>query len=212
MRQKVSVTSLEEDRHLVGRAQQGDREAFETLARRYEGRLEALIRSRIASHVRIEAEEVYQEAVLRGYESVRDFKWQGEDSFLRWLGGIAEYVILNLARRHARDKRVPLSPELTASGVSPSRGVRRAERFERLQRAFDHLSPDHRTVLQLAHIDGLRLREIAQRMERSPEAVRKLLWRALKELRARFPETESFRLPARRLKNDGAMDDEQEPA
>ena len=196
---------------MVTRAQQGDRSAFEQLVARYEGRLEALIRSRLASHVKVDVEEVYQESILRGYRCIRDFRWQGEESFLRWLGGIAEHVILNLARRHARDKPVPLSPELQASGVSPSRGLRRDERFERLQRAFDHLSQDHRTVLQLAHIDGLSLREIAQRMERSPEAARKLLWRALKELREQFPDTESLRLPPRGLKNDGAVDDVQEP-
>ena len=97
--------------------------------------------------------------------------------------------------------------EPTASDVSPSKGLRRHERFDRLQTALDSLSEDHRTVLRLAHLKGLKTREIAESMNRSPEAVRQLLWRALKQLRGRFDDTESLGLPPRKLSDNGVRRD-----
>ena len=81
------------------------------------------------------------------------------------------------------------------------KGLRRKERFDRLQEALKKLSPDHRQVILLARIEGLPMAQIAERMNRSPKAVHQLLWRALQNLRTTFGETESFRLPDLRLRD-----------
>ena len=57
---------------------------------------------------------------------------------------------------------------MCSDASSPSHGVRRKERFERLQHAVDSLSPEYREVILLARIKGMRLAEIAKRMGRSP--------------------------------------------
>ena len=80
--------------------------------------------------------------------------------------------------------------------MSPSRSLRRRERLDRLQAALDALSPDHRQVIVLARLKGLRMTEIAERMERSPNAVALLLARALAKLRESFGDTESLPLGA----------------
>ena len=54
--------------------------------------------------------------------------------------------------------------DVARSGPSPSRHVRRQERFSRLQQAVDRLKPDHRTVILLARIERLRIKEIAERI------------------------------------------------
>ncbi len=77
--------------------------------------------------------------------------------------------------------------------------MRRDERFDRLQEALKTLSVDHRTVIELARIKGLRIQEIADRMRRSPGAVKLLLFRALEQLRNRFGDTASLNLPDREL-------------
>ena len=92
------------------------------------------------------------------------------------------------------------------SEVTASRAVRRGERFERLEKALASLSPDHREVVVLARIEGLQMKEIAQRMERSVTAVQNLLFRALKELKKAFGDTGSFHLPDRRLGTGGHDD------
>jgi RNA polymerase sigma factor (sigma-70 family) len=77
--------------------------------------------------------------------------------------------------------------------------MRRNERFERLREALDALSPDQREVIVLSRIEGLPVLEIAKRMERSPQAVYQLLWRAMKKLKVLFGETESLTLPHRTI-------------
>jgi RNA polymerase sigma factor (sigma-70 family) len=86
--------------------------------------------------------------------------------------------------------------------------LRREERFERLEKSLQSLSPDHREVILLARIEGLQIAAIAERLGRSKSAVKSLLLRALKELKRSFGDTESFHLPDRSLRRDGVRDDE----
>ena len=75
------------------------------------------------------------------------------------------------------------------------------ERFDRLQEALDSLVPDQREVILLARIERVPMAEVAVRLRRSPGAVAQLLWRALKNLREQFGDTESLHLPDRRFQN-----------
>ena len=85
--------------------------------------------------------------------------------------------------------------------------MRREERFDRLQSALATLSDDHREVIRLTRLEGFTLKEAGERMGRSPEAVRKLFWRALQELRATLSNTASVNLPDRPLELGGPDDD-----
>ena len=71
---------------------------------------------------------------------------------------------------------------------------------------MDGLSPDHRKVIELARLEGLKIQDIARRMQRSPGAVKQLLSRALDQLKSRFGDTESLNLPGRALKARGGED------
>ena len=70
------------------------------------------------------------------------------------------------------------------------------------------LSPDHRKAIILSRIEGLKVREIATRMHRSTDAVKKLLARGLLQLKRSFGDTESFHLPDRAFNVEGVEDDE----
>lgn len=190
---------------LIEEAKAGSREAFDELAQVYRERLRALVYSRLGPVLRerLEVEDVVQETFLKAFRSVERFHWQGEDSFLRWLGGIAENLLLYLAREHRKSRKLPLDGDVPAGGTSPSQMMRRDERFERLQAALDGLSPEHREVIILARLQGLPIRDIAKRLDRSPNATAQLLWRALQRLRASFGGTESFHLPDRSLEERG---------
>jgi RNA polymerase sigma-70 factor (ECF subfamily) len=196
-------------RKLLDAARAGDRAALERLLTRCQERLDALIHSRLGPHLRarVPAADVRQETFLRALRSLERFQWQGEESLLRWLGGIANHVIQEIARREKRELLLPTDDDVAGDEVSASRGARRRERFDRLQAALDGLSADHRRVIILARIEKLPMKEIARRMERSPEAATQLLWRALKKLREAFGSTDSFSLPETELRSD---DDEPE--
>jgi RNA polymerase sigma-70 factor, ECF subfamily len=196
---------------LVRRACDSDREAFDRLIERYGPRLESLVHVRMGPKLRakFEVDDIVQETSLSAFQSIGRFTWQGEESFYRWLTVIA----LNTIRDHAdyleADKRagkeVPLGGrDSTGTGnggvpdaqhVSPLRNMLRHERFQKLERALDGLSPDHREVIILARLERLPLREIAQRMNRTEGAVSMLIVRALQELRKVLKTSGSMRLP-----------------
>ena len=117
--------------------------------------------------------------------------------------------IRKLASRYEREYKLSIHRDPSGSNVSPSRGLRRQERFDRLQNAVSGLNPDHREVILLARVEGLRIKEIARRMKRTPEATKQLLSRALQALKKSFGDTESLHLPPRTIREEGVEDDEQ---
>jgi RNA polymerase sigma-70 factor (ECF subfamily) len=194
---------------LIRRAQGGDRASFDALVELYRERLEAFIKSRLGAHLQqvVEHDDVLQETLLRAYQSIERFSWRGEESFMHWIDGIAENVILNIAKKYPRSQTLRLIRSASAEGVSPSKAMRRDERFSRLEGCLKGLSEDHRTVILLARIEGLPIKEIARRMQRSESAVKNLLLRALKSLKQSFGSTESLNLPDRSLRAGGNGDD-----
>ena len=186
---------------LVERAQSGEPGAFEEFAEAVTVPLRARIERRLGKKLRVylDPEDVLQETLARVHRSLGGFQWKGRAALLRWVDQIAANCVLHAARTYGRKREISIDWEPHAQDVTPSRGVRREERFERLKRALSDLNPDHQTVIRLARIEGLRIRDISERMGRSESAVKNLLLRALRELRGTFSDTESFGLPDRSL-------------
>lgn len=208
---------------LVLRAKEGDKGAFEKIVTAQSDRVAFLIRHRLGPRLasKVDVADVVQETFLRAWQGLADFTWQGEAAFSTWLDTIAMTVLRKEIRRLRAQKRDPrrelslarpvptpdgslgeLVELIHASGTSPSRALRRDERFERLKEAMRRLSPDHRTVIHLVHIEELPVGEVARRMQRSMPAVSMLLYRALMKLKGYFKDTESLHLPHRRLEDD----------
>jgi RNA polymerase sigma-70 factor, ECF subfamily len=182
---------------LVERAKAGDRAAFDEIAGWFQLRLRSLIEHQLGKTVRqaVEVDDVVQETLLRAFRSLGTFTWRDEQGFFRWLSTISRHVVLELAAEGRKAAVVLLEADLTAGDPSLSKIERRKERFARLEKAVGALSSDHRQVILLARVEGLAVKEIARRMNRSPNAVSQLLLRALQDLRRIFGDTESLGLP-----------------
>lgn len=72
---------------------------------------------------------------------------------------------------------------LFAVGNSPSQSVVRRERGVLLTEALAALPEDYREVVVLRHLENLSMNDVAARMNRSVESVKKLCARALAKLR-----------------------------
>jgi RNA polymerase sigma-70 factor (ECF subfamily) len=79
-----------------------------------------------------------------------------------------------------------LEAVLVDHGPSPSSHVQHREHAVLLADHLAELPPDYRDVLVLRHLQGLSFAEVAQRMARSPGAVRMLWLRAIDKLRNRL--------------------------
>ena len=119
---------------------------------------------------------------------------------------MAANVIREVDKERKASPLIGLSREHPGKGVSQSKAMRREERFSRFRRSLDGLSEEHREVIRLARFEGVPLKEVACRMNRSHDAVRQLLVRALQKLKADFGDTESLHLPRRGLREDGETD------
>ena len=93
------------------------------------------------------------------------------------------------------------APEPEASGVTRSRAEQREERFDRLQEAIDQLPDEYREVLILTRIEGVAVKDVAERLGKTPNAISRMLLLATRKLRDGFGDTASFRLPPRPLQN-----------
>ena len=207
---KVQMKNQSQTRLLVDQARAGDDQAFARLFEESRRPLEAAIISYVDPSLRqkLDCEELLQQTFVSALQSMDHFEWRGDGSFVAWLSGIARNVVRKTLRKKQPGQTLEVVQNRSTGEASPSRILRRDERFDRLETAFQRLNEDHREVLTLARIDGLPIDEISKRMKRSPDAVRHLLFRALKQLRKSFGDTESLHLPDRRLEAEGGSDGE----
>ena len=185
------------ERDLLDRARRGDREAFDQVTTGERKRLRQLITRRLGRklHQSCAVDDVCQETFLRAYRSIGDFVPRHPDSFFRWLASISRNVVHEIARGTARRPLIAPLNDALAPDLSPSRTLRREERYDRLQLALARLPPDHREVIHLIRLEKLSCRDAGERMGRSEVATRSLLWRALRALKDEFGDTESLTLP-----------------
>lgn len=144
------------DRALVERAQHGDRDAYEALARASARRL-FLTAQRIVRDAD-RAEDAVQQtlvAIWRELPSLRD-----PDRFEAWTYRLVVRFCLAETRRTRRTG----VREIRIDETEPSRtdAFADADLRDQLERALAVLSPQHRTVVVLHHYAGLPLAEIAE--------------------------------------------------
>jgi len=158
-----------EDEIFVERARNGDAVAFDLLVGKYSRRIYALVFHMTSNHA--DSDDLLQEVFSRAYRSLKRFK--GKSSFYTWLYAIAVNLTLNHLRKRRRRSTVSLDNLAGAGGPAewavdmsvegnPERMMRIHEIQERLNKALQELSDDHRTVVILHDIQGLSHIEISR--------------------------------------------------
>jgi RNA polymerase sigma factor (sigma-70 family) len=138
---------------------------------------------------RMEPEDVAQEIVarvLKGLDAFRAAPGAGRDrSFYGWLFTVGEHCIRDLVDHElAQKRRLPIP--LAVSQTSPSQAAYRREGVDRMLRALDGLDAEDREVIRLIKLQGLTPAQVAPLLDKSVNAVRIQLCRALKALQARL--------------------------
>ena len=182
---------------LIGEAQRGSAAAFEELVRLHDAGVLRLALRMVRSEE--EARDIYQEAFLKSYRSIREFR--GECSFRTWLFRIVTNLCLDRARRRAGRREDALAPaggeqgdDWTVEaarllvdrrpGSDPERVLESGEVRRRVGEALALLPERERLVFELRHDQGLRLAAIAEILETSDQTIRNCLYRAHQRLRA----------------------------
>ncbi len=174
-----------EDRQLIAECLQGRTQAFGELVARYQDRLFNAVYRFLDSAE--DAQDVVQEAFLSAYQALDGFK--GDARFFTWLYRIAMNHAVDLRRKHRVVVRLDGQPDEDSQPLDqsddsrPEQSAERAEEVARLRRALQLLSPEHRLVLIMKDIEGMKYEEMAESLKVPIGTIRSRLHRARFELK-----------------------------
>jgi len=191
------LTDLEHhDRSLVERMLRGDERAFDTFVEEYYPRLYRFAHSRLGSD-----RDAAQDVVQSTFEKVipKLSYYRGEAALFSWLCSFCRYEIsAHWKGRRRRQPEVDLPEDapmvraaldslaMAEENVEARAGRRELARLVRV--ALDHLPLSYGNALEWKYLDGLSVRDIAERMGLSPKAAESLLTRARRAFRDGFAE------------------------
>jgi RNA polymerase sigma-70 factor (ECF subfamily) len=178
------------DEALVIAAQEGEREAFESLVERYKEKA-----YRIAydfTRDREEAKDLSQDAFLQAYSHLKSF--DRRSSFYTWFYRILVNLCLDYRRRKVKvgweslEERTEKGDGFAHPGPSPVEEAMRGEISEKIETALATLPPKQRAVFLLKNHEGLSISEIAGVMKSAEGTIKVHLHRAVIALKQRLTE------------------------
>jgi len=180
---QISPAPVVEETALIKAAQEGDQEAFEQLVRSYDRAVLRLAMNLLRSPE--DARDVYQEAFLRVYRNLGSFRL--DSSFQTWLYRIVTNLCLDHLRRRKVRREEPPDPIEYAreerAEVDPQRTLLSKELGARIRQVLGGLTARERTVFELRHYHGLRLKDIGDTLGTSEEAAKNCLFRVTQKMR-----------------------------
>ena len=188
---------------LVEKACAGSSLAMQRLFDQYRPQLKRMVAIRMDPRLasRLDASDVVQDALILASERLDEFRRDRPMEFYPWLRQLAFERLIQLYRHHVeRQKRsisreeretmqlsnhsaVQLIERIVANDTSPSGHAIRAEELRHARQALNRLSPEHREVLVLRHLEQLSLEETAIVIGVAVGTIKSRHFRALAQLR-----------------------------
>jgi RNA polymerase sigma-70 factor (ECF subfamily) len=163
-----------------------------------------LARSRLDRSVRgmLEPAELVQQTLVRAYERRDQFHGTSDAQRAAWLRTLLANTITDALRKligrrtglqfsmeeSIDESSARLEALLAADQTSPSGRVEREETLLRMANALAAMPEDQRIAIELKHLRGMTLVEVAREMDRTVPSIAGLLQRGLKSLREELGE------------------------
>jgi len=180
---------------LVEAARQGDDHAFGQICDRMADYL--LLAANDRGHrltAKFGASDIVQQTLLEAHRDIASFEGSSENELRAWLVRLVQHNLVDSSRHYRQTEKRDASREQavaieeiadeypgyqkTASSI-----IRRRETDHELLQALSTLPVKRRSIIELRHWQNLSFAEIGRELEISEAAARKLLSRALEELR-----------------------------
>jgi RNA polymerase sigma-70 factor (ECF subfamily) len=172
---------VQDEKNLVHKARQGDKEAFAALYESHFDRIYRYLVVKIGS--KTEAEDMTQQVFIRAYESIGSYQWQGIP-FSAWLFRIAHNQVVDFVRKQSKKPMVWLDESLPIVGDSDPQGeVEVKLNIEQVAMATRQLTKAQREVISLRFAGGMSITEVAKAMRKSEGAIKALQHSAILSLR-----------------------------
>ena len=173
---ETPLAADEQDRALVKRCLENDRDAAGALVDRYQQRLYN-VALRMLNNVQ-DAEDVTQTVFLNAFRKLRTY--DPKYRFFSWVYRMTVNESLNVLKRRKPAVTLEDELEILAPGAAPDRA---AEAEDRVGRALMNLKPDDRAVVVLRHFVSFSYQEIADVLEIPVRTVKSRLFTARERLR-----------------------------
>ena len=170
------------DAELAAASRDGEREAFATLVERHQHAVYNLAYRMTGNAA--EADDVAQEAFIRAYRKLAQFRTDG--SFRNWVLGIGANLARNRFRQRTRREAAEQGhAEIAGIGGGEAAGAD-PDRREALDRALMALPETTRLPVVLKYMEGLSIEDIARTLRIGLSAAKMRLVRGREELLARM--------------------------
>jgi RNA polymerase sigma-70 factor (ECF subfamily) len=208
----VTSGRRQQDRDLILRAREGDREAYGQLVKQYQRRVYITALQLTRNHA--DADDLTQETFVKAFHGLDRFDFRSD--FFTWLYRITVNTTLNLLARAHRSRSVSLDDDalvphavdkLLAGSEDPRRRLEARNLYRKVAEAIDTLKPDLRVALLLHAVSGLSHKEIADTMDCAEGTVAWRISEARRLLRTKLGRA----LRGERNPEDGLSRDEEEP-
>src|SRR5882757_9577326 len=169
---------MTEDRALVSRVLEGERQAFRMLIKQHE----ALVAHMIGRLIKREedCEELCQDVFLKVYEKLGEFNFQSKLS--TWIATIAYRHGINYIRKRKIElSDIPDEERFTSHFISdddPEEALEDRQMDELLMKMIVELPSQYKVVLTLFHVDGMNYNEIGEVTGMPEGTVKSYLFRA----------------------------------
>jgi RNA polymerase sigma-70 factor (ECF subfamily) len=180
------------DAQLVNEARQRNSEAWTTLYERY---LPLVWRYAYALTRDVHlAEDIVSDAMLSFLKGIHtldlDPAERGEPKISAWLRAVVRHKIADHHRRayrlQERLAQVEANGRTKAADLGPALPLEREETRGQVLGILEELPERQRLALEWKYVDGLRVKEIAERLGETEKAVEATLYRARREFRRKF--------------------------
>lgn len=180
----AAALAFRDDSELVARLKRRDPEAMSTLYDRY-GRVMYSLILRVVRNESV-AEDLVQETFLRVWNRVHGFD-QDRGALGPWVLAVARNRAIDYLRSvQGRAIDTPIESERLenpALFTNLETSILNIDRVRRLRGAFEKLSPNQRTAIELAYYEGMSQTEIAEHLKQPLGTVKTWVRTALKVLR-----------------------------
>lgn len=173
-----------DDLEIVKQVQAGNKQAFDLLIKKYQGRIKRLI-GRIVADIDSH-DDITQETLIRAYKAINSFR--GDSAFYTWLYRIAVNTAKNYTLEQSRRIKTESTPEeITVEDLSvcfdtPESLLDRDQIAKALSLALQALPQDLRITIVMREIEGLSYEEIASALNCPVGTVRSRISRAREHL------------------------------
>lgn len=185
-------TIADSDAVAVERTLAGERDAYRILVERHSQNVFRLAYRMTGN--RHDAEEVVQEAFLRGYQKLGQFAARA--NFGTWVYRIAANYAIDRMRQRKKEEARKVEPSVHEAGTetdpvilvqdaapTPERLTQSIELRKHMQIALAALSESERTAFVMRHWEGCAIEEIAAVLKSNSGAAKNTVFRAVHKLR-----------------------------